>query len=100
MGIGEGESAVMEQEWAAQRSLTLSPGNSKSVRLRRHRWLVQEQVSHGGWKGLQEAADVLGEHPPLPSLEGPYSPRGIRAEGKNKTAVQLSSMSLIRNLQF
>lgn len=87
----------MEQEWAAQ-SLTLSPGNSKSVCLRRHLRLVQEQVR---WvERATRNSDVLGEHPPLPSLEGQYSPRGIRAEGKNKTAIQLSSISLIRNLQF
>lgn len=61
---------------------------------------MQEQVGNGAWKGLQKAADVLGEHASLPSLEGKYTPCGIRAEGKNKTVIQLSSISLIRNLQF
>lgn len=39
---------------------------------------------------LQKAADVLPEHPSLPSLQGQHIPLGIRAKQENKTAIKLS----------
>lgn len=39
---------------------------------------------------LQKAADVLQEHPSLPSLQGQHIPLGIRAKQENKTVIKLS----------
>lgn len=44
---------------------------------------------------LQKAADVLQEHPSLPSLQGQHIPLGIRAKQENKTVIKLSFFHVI-----